>query len=79
MSENLITYLGLWGALIVVLGQWLKSLMKKKTDMERREKERDHERSKAIQTAADRARQADDAGHVDSSTERLFRQGRLRD
>ena len=49
-----------------------------RSNAETRAKESDHARSTEIETAADRARANDDAGHVDS-LERLRSGGRLRD
>jgi hypothetical protein len=65
--------------LAMLFGLWIRGWMHGLASANRRQKERDHERSKALETAADRARKADDAGHVDSSAERVRRHVRLRD
>jgi hypothetical protein len=79
MKEIYITLVSLGTGLMILFGLWLRGWLEGKRASDRRHKERDHERSKAIETAADRARKADDAGHVLSSTERLRGHGRLRD
>jgi hypothetical protein len=79
MPEIYISVIALGAAMGGIFGLWLRGWMQGKAESDRRHKERDHERSKALETAADRARKADDAGHVLSSTERLRNHGRLRD
>jgi hypothetical protein len=79
MKEIYITLMSLGTGLMILFGLWLRGWIEGRTASNRRHRERDHERSKALETAADRARKADDAGHVDSSAERLRNHGRLRD
>jgi hypothetical protein len=79
MSEIHLAISSLVLGLAMLFGLWFRGWMQGLTSANRRQKERDHERSKALETAADRARKADDAGHVDSSTERVRQHGRLRD
>jgi hypothetical protein len=78
-TEIYVSVIALVAALGGLFGLWLRGWLQGKADSDRRHKERDHERSKALETAADRARKADDAGHVLSSAERLRNHGRLRD
>jgi hypothetical protein len=79
MSELYVTVIGLGAGLGIMFGLWLRGWAQGLAAAERRQKDRDHERAKGIQDAADRARAADDAGHVDSDAERVRKHGRLRD
>lgn len=62
----------------LVLAAYWRGRSTGRSDAETRAKDADNARSTEIETAADRARAADDAGHVDS-LERLRDGGRLRD
>ena len=65
-------------AILVAIGAYLRGRSAGSTDAKTKARERDNERSKEIETVADRARAADDAGNVDS-LERLRANGHLRD
>jgi hypothetical protein len=78
MTEIYAAFSALGAALLMIFGLWFRGWLQGLNEADRRQKERDHERAKGIQNAADRARAADDAGHVDSDVERVRKHGRLR-